>query len=92
MQAMRAGSIDVVLTESLDRISRDQEHIAAFYKQASFARISIVTLAEGEVSELHVGLKGTMGALYLKDLAQKTKRGMEGRIRAGRSVGVAPFG
>ncbi len=30
MQAIRAGNIDVVLTESLDRISRDQEHIARF--------------------------------------------------------------
>ena len=44
------------------------------------------------MSELHVGLKGTMGALYLKDLSQKTKRGMEGRIRAGRSVGAPPYG
>ena len=39
MQAIRAGSIDIVLTESLDRISRDQEHIAAFYKQATFGRV-----------------------------------------------------
>jgi DNA invertase Pin-like site-specific DNA recombinase len=92
MQAIRAGSIDLVLTESLDRISRDQEHIAAFYKQASFARVRIVTLAEGDVSELQIGFKGTMGALYLKDLAQKTKRGMEGRIRAGRSLGKPPYG
>lgn len=92
MQAIRAGSIDLVLTESLDRISRDQEHIAAFYKQASFARVRIVTLAEGDVSELHIGFKGAMGTLYLKDLAQKTRRGMEGRIRAGRSLGKSPYG
>jgi DNA invertase Pin-like site-specific DNA recombinase len=82
----------IVLAESLDRFSRDQEHIAAFYKQASFARARIFTLAGGEVSELHVGLKGTMGALYLKDLAAKTHRGLEGRIRAGRCVGTPPYG
>jgi hypothetical protein len=34
-----------------------------------------VTIAEGEIGELHVGLKGTMNALFLKDLAQKTRRG-----------------
>jgi hypothetical protein len=34
-----------------------------------FVCINIVTLSEGEVNELHIGLKGTMGALYLKDLA-----------------------
>jgi site-specific DNA recombinase len=92
MQAIRSGGVDIVLTESLDRISRDQEHIAAFYKQASFARVRIVTLAEGDISELHIGLKGTMGALYLKDLAQKTRRGIEGRIRAGRSIGKPAYG
>ena len=45
-----------------------------------------MTLAEGDISELHVGLKGTMNALFLKDLAQKTRRGLEGRVRQGRSV------
>lgn len=89
---MRSGGIDVVLSESLDRLSRDQEHIAAFYKQANFAGVRIVTLAEGEISELHIGLKGTMGALYLKDLADKTRRGEEGRILKGRSVGTVPYG
>ncbi len=83
---------DIVLAESLDRFSRDQEHIAAFFKQASFAGAHIHTLAEGDISELHVGLKGTMGALYLKDLAAKTRRGLEGRIRKGRCTGIAPYG
>jgi hypothetical protein len=29
-----------------------------------------MTLAEGEINELHIGLKGTMNALFLKDLAE----------------------
>jgi hypothetical protein len=41
----------------------------------TFTEVTIVTLAEVEISELHVGLKGTMNALFLKDLAQKTRRG-----------------
>ena len=82
----------MVLTESLDRLSRDQEHIARFHKEAKFADVRIVTLAEGEISELHVGLKGTMGALYLKDLADKTRRGLEGRVRQGRSGGGLCYG
>ncbi|MBR0661673.1 recombinase family protein [Roseomonas oryzicola] len=92
LRALRAGEVDVVLTESLDRLSRDQEHIAGFFKQARFAGARIVTLAEGEISELHVGLKGTMGALYLKDLADKTRRGLEGRVREGRSGGGVCYG
>jgi site-specific DNA recombinase len=89
---IREGGIDIILAESLDRISRDQEHIAAFYKQVSFAGARIITLAEGEISDLHIGLKGAMGAIYLKDLAAKTHRGLAGRIVKGRSIGAAPYG
>jgi hypothetical protein len=49
-------------------------------------------VAEGEIGELHVGFKGTMNALFLKDLADKTRRGLEGRVRKGRSGGGLCFG
>ena len=61
----KSGTFDVVFAEALDRISRDQEDIAAIYKRLSHADVRIVTLSEGEVNELHVGLKGTMNALFL---------------------------
>jgi site-specific DNA recombinase len=41
---------------------------------------------------LHVGLKGTMSALFLKDLADKTRRGLRGRISEGRSAGGVCYG
>ncbi len=85
-------TFDVVVAESLDRISRDQEHIAAFFKQMQFQGIPIVTVAEGEISELHIGLKGTISSLFLKDLAQKTHRGLEGRVRKGKSAGGVTYG
>jgi hypothetical protein len=88
----RAGRFEVILAEALDRLSRDQEHIAGFHKQMSFASVQVVTLAEGQISELHVGLKGTMSALFLKDLAAKTHRGLEGRVRAGGSGGGLSYG
>jgi len=88
----RIGRFDVVMAEALDRLSRDQEHIAGFHKQMAFAGVRIVTVADGDVSELHIGLKGTMSALFLKDLAHKTHRGLEGRVRAGRSGGGLCFG
>lgn len=81
-----------MLAENLDRFSRDQEHIAAFHKLAVFTGVRIITLAEGEISELHIGLKGTMGALYLKDLADKTRRGEAGRVLQGRSTSTPPYG
>ena len=84
---IRQGGVDVVVAEALDRLSRDQEDIAALFKIVTFAGAKLVTLSEGEISELHIGLKGTMNALFLKDLALKTKRGLLGRIGKGRSAG-----
>lgn len=92
MMDARAGTFDVLVAESLDRLSRDQEHIAALHKQLRYLGIPIVTVAEGEISELHVGLKGTMSVLFIKDLAQKTHRGLEGRVRGGKSAGGISYG
>ncbi|MFO0998529.1 MAG: recombinase family protein [Alphaproteobacteria bacterium] len=88
----RSGQFDVIVAEALDRLSRDQEDIAGFYKQISFASVRLITLGEGEINELHVGLKGTMNALFLKDLAAKVRRGLRGRIEAGFSAGGLPYG
>ena len=71
---------DVVLAESLDRFSRDQEDTAGLFKRLTFAGVNIVTLAEGDITHLHIGFKGTMNALFLKDLAEKTHRGLRGRV------------
>ena len=89
--ALRRG-VDVVLAESLDRFSRDQEDIAGFFKRLSFVGVQLVTVSEGDIGHLHVGLKGTMNALYLKDLAEKTRRGLQGRVEAGKSGGGLCFG
>lgn len=92
LQDAQAGQFDVVMAEALDRISRDQADIATLFKHLKFAGVPIVTLAEGEISELHVGLKGTMNALFLKDLAAKTHRGLRGRIEDGKSGGGLCYG
>jgi DNA invertase Pin-like site-specific DNA recombinase len=83
---------DVIFAEALDRISRDREDAAGFFKRVHFADVKIITLAEGEITELNVGLKGTMNALFLKDLADKTRRGLRGRVEAGRSGGGNSYG
>src|SRR5262245_25188993 len=90
--AALAGKFQVIVAESLDRISRDQEDTAGLFKRLSFAGIKIWTLAEGEIGHLAVGFKGTMNALYLKDLADKTRRGLRGRVEEGHSGGGKSYG
>jgi site-specific DNA recombinase len=92
LQDAQRGRLDIVLAEALDRVSRDQADVATLFKHLRFAGVQIVTLAEGEISELHVGLKGTMNALFLKDLAAKTHRGLRGRVEKGKAGGGLCYG
>ncbi|MFT8953612.1 MAG: recombinase family protein [Gluconobacter sp.] len=87
-----SGRFQILLTEAMDRLSRDQEDIAGLFKRMSFAGIKIVTLSEGEINHLHIGLTGTMNALYLKELANKTRRGLRGRVELGKSGGGLCYG
>src|SRR5260221_5209167 len=95
-QAMMAAAlrkqVDIVLAESLDRFSRDQEDTAGLFKRLTFAGVAIVTLAEGDITFLHIGLKGTMNAMYLSDLTDKTRRGLRGRIENGKAGGGLCYG
>jgi DNA invertase Pin-like site-specific DNA recombinase len=92
LEGAKRGKFDCVIAEALDRLSRDLEDIAAIYKRLRHSDIRLLTLAEGEISELHVGLKGTMNALFLKDLALKIRRGQRGRVEAGRIPGGSSYG
>src|SRR6202007_144591 len=82
LEDVRCGQFDVVVAEALDCLSRDQEDVVG-----PFSRIRLITLTEGEITELHVGLTGTMNAIFLKDLADKTRLGLRGRVSEGCSAG-----
>lgn len=92
LRDVRADRFGEIIVEALDRLSRDQGDIATLCKRLSFHGVRIVALAEGGVGELHVGLKGTMNRLFLKDLADKARRGLRGRVAAGKSGGGNAFG
>ncbi len=92
MRDAQARRFDTVLTESLDRLSRDLEDIAGLHKRLAFSGVSIITLADGLVGKLHVGLKGLVASIFLDDLRQKTRRGQIGRFKAGREPGGKLYG
>lgn len=92
LSAAMNGEFDILIAEALDRLSRDQEDITGIFKRMEFAGVKIITLSEGEISTLHIGLKGTMNAMFLKDLADKTRRGLRGRVEKGKSGGGLAYG
>lgn len=92
IDAIDSGAAAILLAESLDRISRDQEDLAGIFKRIRFAGARIVTLSEGEVGSMLIGLGGTMSALFLEQLADKVRRGHVGRVSAGRIPGGLSYG
>ncbi|MCA0964712.1 recombinase family protein [Salipiger bermudensis] len=90
--ALHQGRFDIVLAESLDRISRDQEHLAGFYKAAKTARVEIHTVGRGKVDALTLGLSSMMSAMFLEELSDKVRRGIEGKVLKGLSGGGRIYG
>ena len=86
------GAFEVVLIEDLSRVSRDQADVATIHKILVFYGIALVSVTEGLVSEIHVGLKGTMNALALKDLSDKTRRGQFAAVSNGAVPGGRVYG
>ena len=92
MDDMVKGEFDVIVSEALDRLSRDQEDTAHIFKRAEYTDVEIDTLSEGIVNSLHIGITSTMNAMQVKETARKVKRGMQGRVLAGKSAGGIPYG
>ena len=86
------GEFEIVLAESIDRLGRRVADVAALYDDLSFRRIALHTVATGEINALLAGVLGSVGQQYLIDLKEKTKRGLLGRVLAGKSGGGIAYG
>ena len=92
MQAAQASAFDVVVTEAIDRLGRNLSDVAHCFDQLSFRRVQLHAVNLGQVTQLHIGIMGTMAQLQLTDLGQKTRRGQLGRIRAGKIPSGLAYG
>lgn len=92
LAAADARAFDVVLAEALDRVSRNQADTAHIFQRLQFADVRLCTISESEVTELHVGMLGTMNALFVKELASKIRRGQRGAVSRGRVPGGLCYG
>jgi DNA invertase Pin-like site-specific DNA recombinase len=91
MRAAQRREFEVVITESPDRLSRDPEDLPGIYKRLKFAEINIYD-PKGEVTDIDIGVRGIMGPMFMKDLAAKIRRGINGRVRKGLIPGVRAYG
>jgi site-specific DNA recombinase len=92
MAAAKRHEFDVVVVESLDRLSRDQEDLAGLFKRLNHYGVEILTVNEGKTTDIHIGVRGIVSSLYLKDLASKIKRGQAGLVGEGLMPGTVTYG
>jgi DNA invertase Pin-like site-specific DNA recombinase len=88
----RSRSFDVVVCESLDRLGRNLADVAELFDQLNFLGIGIHTIQQGPISQLHIGMLGTMSQMFLADLKAKTHRGLRAVAEEGRSAGGLCYG
>ncbi len=89
---VQGRQFDVIVAEGIDRLSRSMSDMSILFDMFVNANIRLLTIHEGEVSDLHVGMKGTMNKVFLKDLKDRIRRGQAGRTREGYVMGKSPFG
>ena len=92
LDSIRNGEVDIVVCEAIDRIARDGEDISWLGKKLRFSNVRLHTLTEGEIDEMKFAVASMMGSIYLKILQQKTLRGMEAAVLAGRLAGGRVYG
>ena len=86
------GDFEAVLIEDLSRISRDQADVATIHKLLDFHDVALVSVTEGEIGALHIGLQGTMNSIHLKQLSDKVRRGQLAAVRTGHVPGGRVYG
>ena len=83
---------DVVVCEAIDRLSRNLADVAGFFDRLTFRGVQLHGASLGAISQMHIGIMGTMAQMYVSDLRDKTRRGQLGRARAGRIPGGLAYG
>ncbi|BAI76358.1 DNA recombinase (plasmid) [Azospirillum sp. B510] len=92
LRTVDAGGADIVFAEALDRLTRDPEESHALFKRLKHRGVRLVTLAEGEVSNIHVAVSGISNALYLEAVAFKTRRSILDKVRKGEIITGLAYG
>lgn len=92
MRDAGAGKFDIILSEAVDRISRDQADYHAARKKIAFFGIQLHTPHGGEVSAIEGSMRALMGEFFIEDLKRKVHRGLSGVIRDGRNAGGKAYG
>jgi len=87
----------VVLVDDTSRLSRKLADSLRIFEQLRFANVRLIFVSQGidtesEQAEVLLATHGIVDSLYIKELAKKTHRGVEGRALQGFHTGGRCFG
>ena len=87
MRAVDEGRIDIVLTEDISRISRNQADVATVLQRMQHRSVSLIGIAGSidcgaEDSSMLLAIKAMSRGLYLDDLKYRIRRALKGRAVA----------
>ena len=93
----RPRAWDVLLIDDTSRLSRRQADQANITDQLGFAGFRLVAVSQGidtasEQADVLMTVHSLVDSLYIKELAKKTHRGLEGRVLSGQHAGGRCFG
>lgn len=92
LNRVERGDIDQVFAEATDRIARHSGDAHAVREHLEFFGARLFTLADGHVDEIVGTIKGLMDARFLKDLADRIRRGQRGQHGRGFNTGGRAYG
>jgi DNA invertase Pin-like site-specific DNA recombinase len=93
----RQKLFDVILVDDTSRISRNLGDIVRIREQLTFAGVRLIAVSQGidsadEQADVMLTVHGLVDSLYIKELAKKTHRGLEGLALEGFHTGGNCFG
>lgn len=90
-EAMIASEYDVLICESLTRLSRDEEDLHGLWKRLDFNSIDVLTV-DGKVTPMHVLMMSWFGKEFLRQLGIHVHRHHSNFARQGKIAGTVPYG
>ena len=93
----RGRQFDVILVDDTSRISRNLSDAVQLFEQLKFAGVRVIAVGQGidthsEQADVLVTVHGLVDSLYVKELAKKTHRGLEGALLRGLHAGGRCYG
>jgi site-specific DNA recombinase len=92
LAAITERQFDCIMAEAIDRYSRNLSDTNDLYELCKFHGVKVMAVDVGEIGLLHVGMQGTMSALFLQNLAAKVKSGQRGAFERGKFPGGLAYG